>query len=93
MTPPTGLWTTWTARYRRIRQRVWARRGIDLAVLAALVFGLGAWQTRTHLSSGELPAAVLTTLVGERVSASSPGSSCSQRAGTGSFEVAREEGR
>jgi thiol-disulfide isomerase/thioredoxin len=68
MTPPTGLWTTWTARYRRIRQRVWARRGIDLAVLAALVFGLGAWQTRTHLSSGEMPAAVLTTLAGERVS-------------------------
>jgi thiol-disulfide isomerase/thioredoxin len=68
MTPPTGLWTTWTARYRRIRQRVWARWGIDLAILAALVLGIGAWQTRTHLSSGEMPSAVLTTLDGERVS-------------------------
>jgi hypothetical protein len=37
-------------------------------MLAALVLGIGAWQTRTHLSSGEAPAAVLTTLAGERVS-------------------------
>jgi peroxiredoxin len=68
MTPPTGLWTTWTARYRRIRQRVWARWGIDLAILAALVLGIGAWQTRSHLSGGQAPDAVLATLDGERVS-------------------------
>jgi peroxiredoxin len=68
MTPPTGLWTTWTARYRRIRQRRWVRWGIDLAMLVALVLGIGAWQTRSHLSGGQAPAAVLTTLAGERVS-------------------------
>jgi len=68
MTPPTGLWTTWTARYRRIRQRRWVRWGIDLTMLAALVLGIGAWQTRSHLSGVQAPAAVLTTLAGERVS-------------------------
>ena len=37
-------------------------------MLAALVLGIGAWQTRSHLSGGQAPDAVLTTLAGERVS-------------------------
>jgi thiol-disulfide isomerase/thioredoxin len=48
-------------------RRRWARWGIDLALLGALVLGLGAWQTRGHLGGGERPAAVLATLDGERV--------------------------
>jgi thiol-disulfide isomerase/thioredoxin len=47
--------------------RPWKRWAIDLAVVAALIVGVGAWQTRRHLGGGEAPAAVLTTLEGERV--------------------------
>ncbi len=35
--------------------------------MAALVLGLGAWQTRDHLGGGETPVAVLTTLDGKPV--------------------------
>jgi thiol-disulfide isomerase/thioredoxin len=48
-------------------RRRWVRWGTDLAVLGALVLGLGAWQTRGHLADGEAPAAVLATLDGDRV--------------------------
>jgi peroxiredoxin len=68
MPTTTGLLANWTVRYRRIRQRRWVRWGIDLAMLAAIVLGIGAWQTRSHLSGGQAPDAVLTTLAGERVS-------------------------
>jgi peroxiredoxin len=68
MTAPTRPWTEWATRYGQLRQRRWARWGIDLAVLAALALGIGAWQTRSHLSRGQAPAAVLATLDGERVS-------------------------
>ena len=68
MTAPTRPWTEWATRYGQFRQRRWARWGIDLAMLAALVLGIGAWQTRSHLSSGQAPDAVLATLDGERIS-------------------------
>lgn len=68
------------ARHRRPR---WARWGIDLAVLGVLVLGLGAWQTRGHLAGGEMPAAVLATLDGERVALDrEPGAGSCLRAGS-----------
>lgn len=68
MTPPTRPRSKWAAPYGQFRRHRWARWGIDLAMLAALVLGIGAWQTRSHLSSGQAPDAVLETLDGERVS-------------------------
>jgi peroxiredoxin len=49
----------------------WKRWAVDLAILAAVVLGIGAWQTRRHLSGGEAPAALLKTLDGQAVSLAS----------------------
>jgi peroxiredoxin len=68
MTPPNAGRTTWRARWQQARQRRWVRWGTDLVILAVLVAGIGAWQTRRHLSGVEAPRAVLVSLDGTEVS-------------------------
>jgi thiol-disulfide isomerase/thioredoxin len=68
MTSPHGDRTTWRARWDEARKHRWVRWGTELAVVAALVTGIGAWQTRRHLSGVEPPRAVLAALGGGEVS-------------------------
>jgi len=51
--------------------RRWIRWIGDLAIVAVIVLGVGAWQTRRHLAGGEAPAAALPTLDGKEVSLAS----------------------
>lgn len=57
-----------SAAWQRARQRWWVRWGVDLAVMAALLLAVMAWQTR-HLPRSGTPAPdfTLRTLSGEQV--------------------------
>lgn len=57
-------WKAWLDRWLALCDRRWFRWTRDLVVLAALLAGIGAWQTRGHVR-GAPPAAALTTLSGE----------------------------
>lgn len=71
MTPPTPPATApWLARYLALRERRWFRWSMDLAVLAALLLGIGAWQARGHVR-GVPPEAHLRTLDGAPVTLAS----------------------
>jgi thiol-disulfide isomerase/thioredoxin len=58
----------WKARYEKAREKRWFRWSVDLAVLALIVLGLGAWQTRNLLSRGTAVELELQTLAGAPVS-------------------------
>lgn len=61
MPGPTPSLRTRLAALRARRAFRWTR---DLAVLAAVVLGIGAWQTRGHLGRGPAPAVALASLSG-----------------------------
>lgn len=56
------------AGYLRLRERRWFRWTVDGAILLVIVLGIGAWQTRGHLSGVPAPVATLPTLAGQPVS-------------------------
>jgi thiol-disulfide isomerase/thioredoxin len=56
------------ARLASLQRRRWFRWGRDLALLAAIVLAVGAWQTRGHLGRGPAPELALTSLSGEPAS-------------------------
>jgi thiol-disulfide isomerase/thioredoxin len=57
-------WTQLRSLYRSRRAVRWA---VDLAVIAALVVVIGAWQTRGHARGVVLPAETLTRLDGQSI--------------------------
>lgn len=63
---PAGLLDRWMA----LRDRRWFRWSMDLALLAALLLGISAWQARGHVR-GAPPAAPLRTLDGAPASLAS----------------------
>ena len=66
--PSPGSLSAWLERMHRHR---WFRWGADLAIVAALVLGAGAWQSRGHLASGTAPEVTLPALDGAPVSLAS----------------------
>lgn len=68
--PPAGAPASWLARYLALRDRRWFRWSMDLAVLAALLLGIGAWQARGHVR-GAPPEVALVTLDGAPASLAS----------------------
>ena len=56
------------ARYEKAREKRWVRWAIDATILAAIILGLSAWQTRNLLSRGTAIDLQLSTLDGEAVS-------------------------
>jgi hypothetical protein len=62
--------TGWLDRWLGLCDRRWFRWTRDLLVLALLLAGIGAWQTRGHVR-GAPPAAALTTLDGRPFALSS----------------------
>ncbi|HEX8701530.1 MAG TPA: TlpA disulfide reductase family protein [Myxococcaceae bacterium] len=64
----SGLRATW----RRARQRRWVRWGMDLVLMAVVLLGVMAWQTRYLPGAGTpAPDFNLPTLTGEQVSLAS----------------------
>lgn len=67
---PASAPARWLARFLALRDRRWFRWTMDLAVLAALLTGIGVWQTRAHVR-GAPPEVALRTLGGEVVTLAS----------------------
>ena len=67
--PPSGP-ARWLSGFLALRERRWFRWSMDLAVLAALLLGIGAWQARRHVR-GALPEVALRTLDGAPASLAS----------------------
>jgi thiol-disulfide isomerase/thioredoxin len=52
----------------RQHERRWFRWAVDLAIVAAVVLGVNAWQTRGHLGPGAAPSVTAPSLAGPPVS-------------------------
>ena len=65
--PARGL----SAWLERQHGRRWFRWGADLVIVAVVVLGAGAWQSRGHLSAGTAPEVTLPALDGPPVSLAS----------------------
>lgn len=63
---PTSAPARWLASYLALRERRWFRWSMDLAVLALLLAGIGAWQARGHVR-GAPPEVTLRALDGTPV--------------------------
>jgi thiol-disulfide isomerase/thioredoxin len=67
-TAPAGGLSAWLERQHGKR---WFRWGADLAIVAAVILGAGAWQSRGLLATGTAPTVTLPALDGPPVSLAS----------------------